>query len=524
VRAATISGSVVATAAITLAASGEPAEAASFDAALIKDINPGGSSFPDHTVAIGSTLFFAADDGTNGVELWKSDGTEAGTQMVKDINQTSYAGGGSHPDQLTDVGGTLFFTAADGPENGTTHGYELWMSDGTYDGTKMVKNIHTTVSYPGGPRDLTAVGNTVIFSANDGPSTNFEPWRSDGSDSGTQKIEDINAAGGSGPEDFTNVNGTVFFSATDGTDTTPTATPPNGIELWKTEAPFTDATLVKDISPSGASNPYGLTDVNGTLFFSADDGTYGYEIWKSDGSGTGTVRVSDINPDAGDSYASHLTAVGNTLFFSATDGGTYGYELWSSDGTGAQLVKDIDPSGNGYPYYLTDFGGSLFFSAYDGSNRELWKSASPFDAASTALFKDINPSGGGYPGYLTPVGSTLFFSGYDSTNGTELWSSDGTAAGTELVQDINPGAAESRPGELTDVNGTLFFAADDGTHGYELWKTIPVVPPAGGGGPAPVTTAPALNLKAAIRKCKKKFPKGPKRKKCIRKARARAGL
>jgi ELWxxDGT repeat protein len=120
---------------------------------------------------------------------------------------------------------------------------------------------------------------------------------------------------------------------------------------------------------------------------------------------------------------------------------------------------------------------------------------------------------------LTTAGGSLFFSAEDAS-GRELWSSDGTEAGTELVQDINPGAGNSYPYHLTDVNGTLFFAADDG-NGYDLWKTIPAAPPAGGG-PAPVTTAPTFNLKAQIKKCKKKFAKGPKRQKCIKKAKKKA--
>ena len=68
-------------------------------------------------------------------ELWKSDGTAAGTVMVKDINLDPYSWGGS-PRNLTDVNGTLFFAADD-----DVHGFELWKSDGTADGTVMVREI-----------------------------------------------------------------------------------------------------------------------------------------------------------------------------------------------------------------------------------------------------------------------------------------------------------------------------------------------------------------------------------------------
>ena len=59
---------------------------------MVKDINPSVDTFaPDWLTNVGGTLFFSANDGTHGDELWKSDGTEAGTVMVKDINPASYS-------------------------------------------------------------------------------------------------------------------------------------------------------------------------------------------------------------------------------------------------------------------------------------------------------------------------------------------------------------------------------------------------------------------------------------------------
>jgi ELWxxDGT repeat protein len=85
-----------------------------------------------------------------------------------------------------------------------------------------------------------------------------------------------------------------------------------------------------DINPgSASSSPDNLTNVNGVLFFTANDGTDGTELWKSDGTAAGTVLVQDINPGSADSSPLWLTNVSGTLFFSAFDG-THGFELWTA--------------------------------------------------------------------------------------------------------------------------------------------------------------------------------------------------
>ena len=120
--------------------------------AILRDIADGQqSAFPSDLTASGGRLYFSADDGETGAELWVSDGTETGTQPVADI-----VGGpeGSFPAFLTDVDGTLFFSARDGE-----HGRELWKSDGTTAGTVLVKDVATVNdSYYSGPSNLLAVG------------------------------------------------------------------------------------------------------------------------------------------------------------------------------------------------------------------------------------------------------------------------------------------------------------------------------------------------------------------------------
>lgn len=133
--------------------------------------------------------------------------------------------------------------------------------------------------------------------------------------------------------------------------------------------------LVRDIQPGAdGSGPLALINVNGTLFFWADDGIHGTELWKSDGTEAGTVLVRDINPGAGNSGPSFLTNVNGTLFFEAYDG-THGEELWKSDGTaaGTVLIDIVTGVEGSSPQRLTNVNGTLFFTADNGINgRELW--------------------------------------------------------------------------------------------------------------------------------------------------------
>ena len=165
-----------------------------------------------------------------------------------------------------------------------------------------------------------------------------------------------------------------------------------------------------------------MTNVNGTLFFTANDGTHGYELWKSDGTSTGTVMVSDIYPGSASSLPNHLTTMGSTLCFSANDG-TNGTQLWKSDGT----------------------------------------------AAGTVMVCDINPGGGSTPTNLTVVNGTLYFAATTSTYGNEFWQSDGTSGGTVQVQDIYAGSPSSNPTNLAVDGSALFLTATDATHSSRLW-------------------------------------------------------
>jgi ELWxxDGT repeat protein/cysteine-rich repeat protein len=216
-------------------------------------------------------LFFVAYDATSGFELWKSDGTEESTVLVKDIRPGWHS---SMPSELTKVHGTLFFCAY-GPDSGS----ELWKSDGTEAGTVLVKDINPGADHSF-PANLTDVNGTLFFSADDG-THGSELWRSDGTGAGTVLVKDICL----GPE-------------------------------------------TSDLGPLSYENQTGFADLNRSLFFAADDGTSGRELWRSDGTEEGTQQLADIVPGSGGSSPRALTVAGPLLFFSAEDDSA-AEELWA---------------------------------------------------------------------------------------------------------------------------------------------------------------------------------------------------
>ena len=455
---------------------------------LVKDINPGsGSSYPRDLTEFNDQLYFSANDGENNTELWVSDGTSEGTQLVKDINPGGSYFDGSYPRNLSEFNNQLYFTADDG-KNGT----ELWVSDGTTEGTQLFKDINL-----GGnnsfPSYFTESNDQLYFTADDGKN-GTELWVSDGTTEGTQLVKDIFPGRGPVgynnyspygfdrdffPDNLTEFNNQLYFSADDSE---------NGDELWVSDGTTDGTQLVKDINPGSDyyndSFPSYLTEFNNKLYFTANDDENGTELWVSDGTTDGTQLVKDINPGGYSSYLTDLTEIDNKLYFTANDGEN-GYELWVSDGTtdGTQLVKDINPGSVGSdPDDLSEFNNKLYFTANDGENGyELWVSDGTTDG--TQLVKDINPGGySSYPSDLTEIDNKLYFSARNDENGGELWVSDGTTEGTHLVEDIFPGSGtnyygytvvnSSAPDNLIEFNNQPYFSADDGENGRELFKLV----------------------------------------------------
>ena len=356
------------------------------------------------SAAFGDYLYFQADDGTTGRELWRSNGTT--TTRVFDINTGS---GDGSPTNFAVFGDHLYFQADDG-----TTGGELWRTDGTT--TTLVKDIWSGSdgSDPNSsdPNYFAVLGDYLYFQAQD--EMGMELWRTDGTTLGTTLVKDINLGpDNSSPNRLTAFGGYLYFPANDGT---------TGYELWRTDGTAGGTTQVYDVnSGPGDSYPQSLNVLGGHLYFKADnEASYGTELWRTDG--TTTNLVYDINPGTDGSNLSgnlnDFAVFGDYLYFKASDG-TTGRELWRTNGTSTTQVHEIQ-------------------SGPDGSN----------------------------PNNLAVLGNFLYFQANDGTTGDELWRTDGTSTGTTFVFDIRTGEYGSDPEAFVKLGDFLYFTAYDGDEDY----------------------------------------------------------
>lgn len=429
----------------------------------------------------GKFIFSGTAPGT-GTELYISDGTAAGTTLLKDINTGT---GGSAPSGFTELNGFLYFTAATAAE-----GRELWRTNGTEAGTTLVKDIATGTASGNTASGfaLFSNGSYLLFAAESNAAQGMELWKSDGTNAGTVILKDIHTgADSSMPHRFFAYNNLVLFLAKNAA---------NGEELWKTDGTEAGTVLIKDINPG----PAGCTSIelfpgfgfpvafythqfNNKVFFTATDGTSAGQVWGTDGTTANTALLSDIVPGLGIASIPLFDAINvpGKFIFPVADGIDRS-ELWQSDGTaaGTSLFKSFTPADpSDIPYIALNFsfqngnvvqnlfqGNTFFFVGSNTDNgTELWKSDGTL--ANTVMVKDINPGTGngidlsGNISYLY-TSMAFFFAANDGTSGNELWKTDGTTAGTTMVEDINSGAADADPLLSVVNNNKIMFSATDG--------------------------------------------------------------
>jgi ELWxxDGT repeat protein len=425
----------------------------------VKIINTEADARPERLTEYNGKLLFRARTPGEGVEPWISDGTEAGTFLLKDINDNpSVSTGNSNADNFTLYNGLVYFKARD-----AANGDELWVTDGTTAGTAMLKNIHPTAN--GNPIDIVVFNDLLFFTANDGTNSS-ELWVSDGTEAGTQLFLDINPAGGTGNPNFKTVIGDqMYFAANNGT---------NGTEIWVSDGTVAGTRMVKDIRPGTANSlPSRFFGYNGEVYFRAGDGTNGTELWKTDGTDAGTVLVKDIRPGSGNSNPDNFFISGGLLYFSADDGEN-GVDLWVTNGTteGTRLAYDFNPSGNGSPENFAEIIPGLgLISANDGTTgTEIWNLVSVLGITLADQLIDLNPGAeGSNPSAFIDNGFSIYFSATTATTGRELFRLDANSDAPVLAGEVNPGVGDGKVEELLHIGEKLYFRADNGTDRLQLW-------------------------------------------------------
>lgn len=451
---------------------------------LVADVGPGLYFHDlDVLVAAGDRLFFLAPETapfTSSADLWTSDGTAQGTGRVTSFQQVD-------PSLLTAAGSRLFFVAAAGDPRSE----QLWVSDGTKTGTRQVAAA-SSVGW------MTAAGKKLVFEAND-VAGNPQLWVSDAAPAGIRQVTTGSGFGSlADPHQVAALGSTVVFmgAGTLWAAALGSSGPPGRLcggggcgsldafsrlyDLGSRVAFLDESLWASDGTPAGTvrlerlcSRPCSATDaqvLGGSLFFpvAQSSGNF-YDIWRSDGTPAGTRRFTDQVLAGFDPLT--VALLGNELFFTANEGQAFGSELWVSDGTAAgtrQLTDATDPLSSS-PAQLTAVGGQIFFAA----GTSFWRSAGT--AGSTLQLPVRTAPVTSVLGSPPPVaafgGAVLVGSSPGSGPALQLWRSDGTTAGTLPLTALSPPQSVSAVAQPVVAGNEVYFVVTADTGGAAIWRS-----------------------------------------------------
>ncbi len=439
--------------------------------------------FPDDA---GGGLLYFADDGARGTELWITDGSESGTRLWAEVCPGRCRKEGT----VQETGATIFdgqrafFLANDG-----LHGLELWTSDGTPEGTRLVADL-----VPGpmdaGIRHLSLIHGRLYFAASVG-GLGFEPWVSDGTAEGTRSLGDLAPGpGGSYPEDFLPLGDEVVFQA---------FSEDFGNEWWQTDGTPQGTRRATDLCPGTCSattaNPIAFGDA---VLFSTEPGADEETLWSLAADGS-VEPLADLCPGACDNLITFLHPVGDLVYFGKLD------RLWRTDGTpggtrpiatlpaDARRVDDVvEVAGRTLVVFdLVSFAGQLWRLANTATTARLdgplLETAGRLSIASRGDLALVSNSHSEDPGLFRTDGTRagtarlrpLDFSPVRSrviqpltaderfvlsaptnpTRGPELWTSDGTGPGTYRLEQERLERTDSLPRELVALGAGVIFTA-----------------------------------------------------------------
>lgn len=422
-----------------------------------------GANAGSNMAVLNNKLFLQATDAIAGIELFTSDGTTNGTTMLKNIVPGS---GDSNPRFFKNALGKILFRAGGNPFNDS-----LYVTDGTIAGTKALCKLSLMVI----PTDGVEMNSKYYF-INGISSTGDELWVTDGTVAGTQLVKDIALGSASSNIEYLTVLGNkLFFKANDNSSTT-------GDELWVSDGTNSGTTLFKDIyAGAQGSGLRGLTVYNNKIYFGADNSINGNELWVCDGTLAGTSMLKDIISGSTGSLPFGFTNFNGKLYFAA-DGNLIARELFETDGTiaGTLLTKDIDAGTlSSNPQGLYPILNNLFFTARltNSCGYELMSFSSVTNSVNlmtdaypgtTTGFQSVVNAYGEYN--ISNIGNSAVITAYEANNLQNIWISDGSASGTSKILLSGPSYSTASQSYLTPFNNDVYFFAKYGTGTKSLYK------------------------------------------------------
>ena len=408
-----------------------------------------GGIYPTDSVTVNDISYFTANDGAHGRELWRSDGTPGGTRMVRDIT----AGPGwSDIREMFALTDRLVFVKIDGNSKNRC---SIWASDGTADGTFRLSSAGAPTTHP-----AALAGDHVVFTATHSSDVELSSstlWVTDGTPAGTTVLRDFpNTANQYQVFNLYSVGPRAIAIARTLSDALNTSTG----SMWST-----DGTVGGTIELTNApqiSKP--ITQVSspiiaaGKLYFINNEAL----LCSTDGTVEGTVQVASGN---GVLDVISVRAAGEKVFFQTRDpqGDDWLNQLWVTDGTEQGTVKLASFANMLDLITATDFNGKLaFFAGIPEHPYGVWVSDGT-SVGTSEVFSgptDVATS----PFNLQSAGSQLFFEAYYQWSvGTQLWHSDGTAQGTSLVRAFTSAETSDERLSTAVVDAKLLLRINDQT-------------------------------------------------------------
>lgn len=427
-----------------------------------------------NTVVVGSQLFFPCQDDTFGNELWRTDGTQAGTRMVKELNLSGSAFPYGEIERYVILGDVLMFEPDDG-----IHFSSVYRTDGTAAGTYQVTATdgQQQLFIMGGYKGTAVNGKAFLGTEEVQESGRVALYGSDGTSAGTSLI--WRSGPGVGPYGAelmgSAVIGDQLLVFADRLGAT------GGGLMLSTGGSAETTSVLANVGLHWYNHRSQLLTLGDKLVFTGISEAHGSEPWVSDGSVSGTRMLANIALDGGSAASSapnRFVKFADWLYFVADDG-LNGRSLWRTKGTAAttELAIDLIPGvDHAYVRDIRVWKDALYIS-FDNSEWDATAgSIVRMDAAGIVTTLHTS-TGSACSTSLYPVADILMFCGYSAESGAELWRTDGTTSGTYQVKDIVLGTASGNPYSVDTgsykpvLDGALYFTVQMPDQRRELWKS-----------------------------------------------------